>query len=249
MTAERSAFTADYIHIDRALRVRWPAFRALEDEMRAFLPASPESFQPQGEIELARLRSLNPRIPDEVLKSFVARQIELRSDSDLQFHLRFEESFMTEYVSVVVLSHALCEALINAVLALGLVKTNSSRLFVVLEKASIKDKWIVCPRTFVPTYEFPKGTKLYETLDRICKLRNALVHYKVEIEADGRTVMDGSRFERRPYAEEVKWLRRFFSLPYDLAEFSQNAIPGEPFALMFPRGEIDRAHDAARDQP
>jgi hypothetical protein len=44
------------------------------------------------------------------------------------------------------LSHALCEAAINAILALGLTQTNSQELFAGVEKKNIIYKWLYLNR-------------------------------------------------------------------------------------------------------
>ncbi len=66
---------------------------------------------------------------------------------------------------------------------------------------------------------------MHEALIMLARQRNALVHHKIELEINGTKVLEGSGFVRRPYDEEQRWLRRYFSLPYDLADFLRRALP------------------------
>lgn len=242
MSSKNLSHTAHYTYIDEALRARWETFRALEAEMAAFVPRPIDEFIPHRDSEIERLRKLNPDAPVEELASFVERQVRFLASRDWQFHERFGQRHMTEYVTVVVLSHALCEALINAVLAIGLANSESAELFPLLEKADFKQKWLSAPKSFAPAYSFPRGTALHESLTMLCRQRNALVHHKIELKVDGAKVLEGSGFERTPYTEELRWLRRFFSLPYDLADFARKAITGVPLMLLFDRKPIECAH-------
>jgi hypothetical protein len=244
MTLKSFGHTAEYTYIDEALRTRWNTFRTLEEEMAAFEPKPIDDFSLQRDREINRLRILNPDSPIEELMTFVDNQIQFISSPDWQFRERFDRRHMTEYVTVIMLSYALSEALINAVLAIGLANTESLELFPILEKAEFKQKWLVGPKSFVPNYKFPQGTGLHETISMLTRQRNALVHYKIELEVDGIKVLKGSDFKRNRYNEEQRWLRRYFSLPYDLAEFVHKSIGKVPLMLLFDRKpiEADPAH-------
>ncbi len=233
--------TAQYTYIDQALRARWSSFCALEAEMTAFAPRPKEEFRPRRDAEIERLRVLNPSATIEELSAYVDQQFQFIASPDWQFLERFDQRHMNEYVTVILLAHALSEALINAVLAIGLANANSAELFSILEKADFKKKWLYGPKSFCPTYEFPIGTALHETLTMLSRQRNALVHLKIELTVEGKKVFEGSAFERKHYNEELQWLRRYFSLPYDLAEFIRNSIK-EPFLmLLFDRKPIEIA--------
>jgi hypothetical protein len=123
-----------------------------------------------------------------------------------------------------VISHALCEALINAIMAIGLAKAGAPDLFPLIEKNEFKRKWLHGPKCFRPTYQFPHGTALHETLVNLAAKRNTFVHYKIELEIDGKMVFEGSKNNRKDYCDDLKWIRRYFSMPYDLAEMARKAI-------------------------
>lgn len=233
--------TAHYTYIDQALRARWNSFHALETEMVAFEPKPEEEFRPRRDAEVERLRVLNPNATVEQLSTLVDKQFQYIASPDWQFHERFDQRHMTEYVTVIVLAHALSEALINAFLAIGLANAGSPELFSILEKADFKQKWLYGPKSFAPTYEFPTGTALHETLTMLSRQRNALLHLKIELTVEGKKILEGSEFERKHYHEELRWLRRYFSLPYDLAEFIRKSVK-EPFLmLLFDRKPIEVA--------
>jgi hypothetical protein len=238
--------TAHYTYIDEALRARWNAFLALEKDMDSFVPQPSVKFQAQRNAEVERLRLLNPDAPITELAEFVDRQMEFRASDRWQFHERFDRRLMSEYVAVIMLSQALSEALINAILAIGLAHTNSVEVFPLIEKAEFKQKWLVGPKCFAPDYKFPHGGGIHETLSMLSRQRNSLVHHNIELTVDDKKVLDGSGFERRTPAEERRWIRRYFSLPYDLAKFSMDSIREVPFMLLFDRSPVEVAREHFR---
>jgi hypothetical protein len=246
MSSKSFGHTAHYTYIDEALRARWDTLLALEREVAAFVPKPMEEFKPRRDAEVERLQRLNPNTPEAELAAFVDRQIAFLASRDWQFIERFDQRHMTEYVTVVMLSHALSEALINAVLAIGLAHAESVELFPLLEKADFKQKWLFGPKSFSPSYVFPHGGGLHETLTILSRQRNALVHHKIELKVGDKKVLEGSGFERKPHAEEQRWLRRFFSFPYDLAQFVRESIRDVPLMLLFDRKPIEAAPEHGR---
>jgi hypothetical protein len=168
--------TADYSYIDSALKARWASVETFSAEVQDFVPRTVADFSEERASELARLQILNPTSTDASLLEFVDRQIAARASPPIQFHLRFGERIMSEYVTVALLSHALCESAINAILAIGLATANAPELFELLERSDIKDKWCIGPKSFHPAYSLPKGGALYQTLQYLTRQRNALVH-------------------------------------------------------------------------
>jgi len=213
--------------------------------MATFVPRPLSAYAEYRASEIASLGQLNPEKSEALLAEFVDRQISLGFSPGMQFLKKFDDRFMTEYVTVALLSHALCEAAINAILAIGLAHVGSADLFPLLERADVKQKWLFGPKSFAPSYKFPRGTGLYETLTYLTRQRNALVHYKIKLDVNGATVLDGSKFQRRPHAEETRWLRRFFSLPYDLAHYAQEKISSVPLMFFFDRKPIEPAQEHA----
>src|SRR5207249_4736296 len=115
---------------------------------------------------------------------------------------------------------------------------DSVELFHVIEKAELRQKWLFGPKSFAPGYRFPRGTGIHETLTMLSRQRNSLVHQKIELEVGGARLLEGSGIERKPYDEEQRWLLRFFSLPYDLAEFARRSLSGIGLMLLFDRRPI-----------
>lgn len=210
--------SCEYFYIDKALKSLWQPFNDLVKEMDAFVPRPVTDYEPERREMLERLRSLNPEKSDELLlDQFVNPSIDCAASERVQFADQFSDHFMTQYIMVAFLSHALCEAVINAILAIGLAQTNSMDLFPILEKANVKEKWHFGPKSFLPTYELKCGTALSETLSHLIKRRNALVHYKIDLHVGDEVKLKGSKFERLSFQDNIKWMRRFFSLPYDLS--------------------------------
>lgn len=115
MSSESYGHTAHYTYIETALQARWHTFAALEAEMAAFSPRPISDFTDERDKEIARMRALNPSAPAEEMTALVESQIAFRASYEWQFHSRFDERHMADYAAVVMLAHALCEALINAV--------------------------------------------------------------------------------------------------------------------------------------
>jgi hypothetical protein len=232
--------TAEYSYIESALKSRWEPFEHLATEFASFVPREIADFSGERAAELERTKELNPDLTEESSLEFVDQQIAARASLPIQLHLKFGKRVMSEYVTVAFLSHALCEALINAILAIGLSATNNSALFEMLERADIKEKWCIGPKSFHPAYILPKGNSLHQTLQHLTRQRNALVHYKIDLEMQGKPVLRGSRLERGSFKEQIAWIGRFFSLPYDLADHVRKEIPQLPMMLLYDSRPIQR---------
>ena len=143
---------------------------------------------------------------------------------------------------VTVLSQALSEAVINTILAIGLANAGSPELFEMLDKAEFKQKWIIGPKVFSPGYSFRAGSSLHETLVRLAKQRNSLAHSKIDLTVGEDKILGGNLFERLPQSDERRWIKRFFSLPYDLMVFANLALPElSLFGMLNERGPIPQA--------
>jgi hypothetical protein len=206
--------TCEYVLVEMALHSLWRSFVALDREMKAYEPRSWSDFAMERNAEFDRMKQLNPTHTDESLYRLIDQQLSWRLDND--FALTYTDRFMAQYVQVLFVSHALCEAYINAALALGLSATKQHELFTLVERAEIKEKWRIGPQAFLPEYELPKGEALYESLTKLVTQRNALVHHKVEISSEGIVLLQGTSIGRCSFEEYERWERRFFSLPDDL---------------------------------
>lgn len=233
--------TAEYEYINIALKARWQPFCALANEMETFVPRPISDFEDERDKQIAHYRQLNPTLSDESLTDFVDKQIAFTASEHVQFHNLFSDRFMAEYVMVTLLSHALCEAVINAILAIGLAHSNSEALFSLIERAEIKEKWCIAPKCLLESYELPRHTALFETLDRLTKQRNAFVHHKIQLHVNGKKIFEGSKLERQSFPDAVRWLKRYFSLPYDLANYARIKLPGLPIMVLFESSPIKAA--------
>lgn len=238
MPLKQYELAGDVLHLDEALRVQWPSFLALEAEMTAFTPRTPEDFQAAREVELRRLATLNPTTSTEDLAQFLAERFAITARPEIQFATEFSGRLTAQLVTVVVLSHALSEALINAILAIGLANAESADLFELLDRSDFLLKWRHGPKSFHSSYRFPCGTALDETLRALNTNRNALAHPKITLKASGETLLPGKQFNRLSLQTELQWVRRYFSAPYDLANEVRRQIR-EPFiALLLDRRPI-----------
>jgi hypothetical protein len=201
--------------------------------MEAFTPRPILDYQEEQESETQRLHMLNPQSSRESIAWLVAARIEFAASERVLFSNLFSERFMASYVTIVLLAHALCEAAINSILAVGLSKNETSELFPLLERSELREKWRPGPTTYLPTYHLHPGDALSHSLNELVKRRNALVHYKPHIQLDGKTSIRGSKYERIPLQDGTRWIERFFSLPCDLADhFRGHASPANAFFMM-----------------
>jgi hypothetical protein len=209
--------TAEYWFLELALRDRARAFAALDEEMTAFRPLPLEAFQSQREALWNELRPLNPEKTQEDLWRFVDDQIAATASAEMQIWRRFLEPFASETVAIAMIASALCEAIINAILAIGLSAQGKQRLFSILQASDLKEKWTVAPLTMLSRYSLPKDGPLYGTLHELCKRRNALVHSKITISDGDTELVKGSvpvQMSLSPASRKLT--RRFTDLPYEL---------------------------------
>lgn len=239
--------TADFRYIDSALKARWMPFMDMVTELETFVPRTVADFADYRRSELIRLQTLNPNSTEEGLFEFIDGQIHANADPGLQVYIKFGDRIMSEYVTVAFLAHALAEATINALLAIGLATSGAEELFSLLERADIKEKWVAGPKAFHSAYSLPKGSALFQTLQHLTRQRNAFVHYKIELEMDGQKKLEGSRLDRAPLSTQIAWVRRFFSLPYDLAAHARSQLPRIAPLLLYDSNPIQRfaAHAVA----
>lgn len=84
---------------------------------------------------------------------------------------------------------------------------------------------MIAPKAIESSYLFPTGIAIYETLDKLVKKRNSIVHFKPDVFIGDKKILKGSDYDRVSFFEDMKWLRRYFSLPYDLNTFILKAFP------------------------
>ena len=230
--------STDYGYIDFALQAKWPSFIELEKEVLAFAPKTLPDLLAERDAELAKSKPNNPHLTDEQLLAHIDEEAKYMTHPELQAYLRYDQRIMSEYVMVAFLSHALSEAAINALLAVGLATNLTSEVFSVLERAEIVEKWVAGPKAFHASYSLAKGTAMRETLRYLVRQRNALIHSKIELSVSGQLQLKGSKMDRPPQVKRLNWIRRFFSLPYDLTNHARSQIPELHYMLLIDRGSI-----------
>ncbi|MFN0316790.1 MAG: hypothetical protein ACKVQA_17350 [Burkholderiales bacterium] len=214
--------------------------------MDAFRPLPLEAFQPEWQRLWDQMRPNNPGMTDEQLKHFIDSQIAAGRSDQMQYLDAFLEPFAAEAIAITVLSHALVEATINAVLALGLAEVGKSSLFLLLEQANVKHKWTVGPQSFLPNYAFQKADALFEGLSILCRRRNAYVHSKITLrDHDNQVLLPGSLDTGISIDKDARLLlHRFLSLPYDLHQHLLRQV--EDQSLRFFLGTILKEHPDGR---
>ena len=234
------SFSTEFQWIDSALKAQWHGFEELCAEVMRFVPKGIADFSDFRSRELLRLKELNPQMSEEVLLKDIDLQIAANARPELQFYMKFNERIMSPYVTVAFLSHALSEALINTILGIGLGKSLRSDLFEMVERTDVRKKWEVVPKILEPSYAFPKNGCLRETFVHLIRERNAFVHYKIELQVDGVRQLKGSSTHPEPLPQKMDWLRRYFSLPYDLLEFARPQLPWIPVSILRDTDPIQR---------
>lgn len=219
--------SADYIHIENCLKKLWVAFAKLEEDMVSFEPRPRSYFAEMEAAELARLVPLNPDENLDQLRSFVSQQFDFSTSAEWQFHNQFDSEFNVIYIQTVLVSHALIEASVNTICAVGLSYKKNSQLFNLFDRADIKDKWRLAPKAICPEYNLPTDCALYETLGKLTKERNGITHYKIELRDSDEKLLDGTKLDRSGCLARSGWIRRFCSLPFDLVAYVNAQLPFE----------------------
>lgn len=232
MTNEYTA-TAEFENISVALKSFWKPFNELAEEMDSFVPRTLSEFDDERKRRSESTRKLNPNMSDEEIRIDVERKIESSESAEWQFFTRFHNRIMTMDVTVALLAQALCEAEINAILAIGFLENGLADQFVKIEKADIRKKWLEHPKKFCLKYELDKDSELYRTLDHLIAHRNSWMHHKIHLSVGEKNIIEGSRLQGGTYQERMYWLRRYFSLPYDLATHAHSYTQQAMTALMF----------------
>jgi hypothetical protein len=210
--------TASYWFIEIALEAHAKSFSALEARMDAFEPLPMEAFHDEWQRMWDQMRPINKGMSDEDLKRFIDSQFALGKSKQMQYMNAFLKPFTAEMIAITVLSHALVETTINALLALGLENSQKEQLFHMLEKAEVKKKWIFGPQAFLPDYILPKSIALHESLSILCRRRNAYAHSKITLrDGSDQVLLPGSAPHSISINEDSrKLMHRFLTLPYDL---------------------------------
>jgi len=190
----------------------------LQNEVASFVHRPLSDFDDERKRHFENIAQLNPEASEEQVTQWAEKQVASARSPKMQFYSKFADRIMTLYVTVTLLSQALCEAEINAVLAIGFFQNGMADKFNKYQWKEIKEKWLEGPKEFCPSYELSKESALYETLEFMTPQRNAWMHHKIQLSVEDETIIKGSTMHRGSYQEHLYWIGRFFSLPYDLAE-------------------------------
>lgn len=129
----------------------------------------------------------------EDLEHFIECQFESLSELQFSYIRKFYTPFMNHAIPIVILSSALAEALINAIVATGLIETNKSKFFAIFDRLDLREKWRLGPSLFDENLDLDFGSHHFENLKRLLQLRNAFVHSKIDITTtDGKDRIKGT---------------------------------------------------------
>lgn len=229
-----TTYTNDCQLIQLALASHERSFVDLESQMDTYRPLPLEAFEAKWQSLWDRMRPINDELTDDKLRDFIDSQIRIDSSPEMQFTNSFYDKFVTESVSITILAHALIEAAINTILALGLNHVGRLDLFDQLERKNLKHKWATGPKEFLPDYGLSKSGSLYNDLTTICRRRNAYVHAKVDLSnPDGRILLRGSGHKAISLGPQSRrLLHKALELPYSLHDCLLNQVADRSLRFM-----------------
>lgn len=212
--------TADYICLAAALKAQWPIFLKLELDFNSFKPKNFSEFNSNRVQYIEYLTENFSGMTGSELEGFDNERLrDFLANDEHQFFLKFREPITAHLVNVIILAHAFCESIINTYMRISLVELGKEEYFLMVDKCDFKDKWLVAPKLVSSEYCLLKDSGVYETLNQISNQRNALVHTKVQVFTDkGDAFEKCSSFKRRTFKQELCWIRRYYSLPFDLLD-------------------------------
>ena len=229
--------SADHQLISEVLHSLWDEYAKLSTNIDEFRPRTREEFEPDCQARIARLSALNPHMAPAELAE-MARGFVVFSDSE-QIVVKFQRPTERLLIKAVFMSQALCEALINQVLMLGLHEAGISDRFAEWERKGVEEKWVKGPKEFAPGYKFDKSGQLYQTLRELVRKRNNYMHYKPVIEIEGKTIY-GQWPPRHSltFKDVLNQIHRFISLPYDLCMLCSIALNDVSYQILLNRENV-----------
>lgn len=212
------SYSGEIQYLEAALDDQKARLVSLRSAMDSFKPLPMEAFAATRDSELARLKAINKPENWASVEEMNDRNFDFEASEQWQFYRRFEREFPSALVTCTLTAHALCEATINANLAIGLHFSGKAALFNTLENNKLEEKWSSAPLAFCDRYQFPRGGLMYSTLKELVAVRNSLTHQKIHLrDAEGITVTAPRR--KIPIAMEANdrlKLQRFLALPHAL---------------------------------
>jgi hypothetical protein len=228
--------------LEHVLEGLWPQFVALRDEIASDAVRTTVEAQVQYEKWCTQLVCLNPEASDAEIDEEAKRRSGIDKTPEDRVSHRYLGRIMRLYTEVAILSAALCEADINLALAWGLSMLDKEDVFQLIESKSAPEKWLHGPKIVLPDYVLPPGCAEAEALRKLFIERNRLVHPKSTIQKAGKQKLGAKAHKPPKLTELLVWIGRYFSLPFDLADFlrTQPPINGDRFPVMTRRGAIKR---------
>ena len=113
----------------------------------------------------------------EEIKEFDPREEYSQYPPKVAYFYAFSRRIFRSETHIVLISASLVEALANMFYS----ECADSEMFAILERATPIEKWLTLPRLYIPSYSFPKGGKLYNTLKLLISRRNSILHPKPQI--------------------------------------------------------------------
>ena len=224
------SLTTDAYSIDQALAERKKSFLIIVEEMKNFQPLPASHFESQWELK----REMNSFLSDDHWKKMVKKQVDFAVDPTRQFINQFSFRLSAEYIQIVLLSHSLCEATINAILTVGLANKDMEDMIDKVERFNLIEKWSACPKLLDSSYSMPKDKNPYQTLKELCEIRNSYAHPKVDFKSADNKKIVAKRKEakRQTFDKLTKQINDFLKLPYELNMFAINNLKGVHFSLL-----------------
>ncbi|WP_421548415.1 hypothetical protein [Pseudomonas sp. QD4] len=228
--------------LEHVLKGLWPQFIALRDEIKSDATRTSEEARADFVKWRSHLISLNPEASDLEIDEEARRRSGLDKTPEERVSHRYSWRILPLHTEVAIISAALCEAEINLALAWGLSMLDKEDVFQLIESKPTPEKWLHGPKILLPDYVIPPGCAEAETLRRVFSERNRLVHPKSTIQKAGKQTLRASTPKPPKLAELLMWIGRYFSLPFDLADFlrTQPPINGSRFPVLTRRDAIER---------
>lgn len=229
--------------LEHVLKGLWPQFVALRDEITIDATRTTEEASANYEKWRAQLIHLNPGASDVEIDEEAKRRSGIDKTPEERVSHRYLGRILPLYTEIAILSAALCEAEINLALAWGLSMLDKEDVFRLIESKSTPEKWLHGPKIVLLDYVMPTGCAEAEALRKVFSERNRLVHPKSSVQKAGQQKL-GTKAPQPPnLADLLVWIGRYFSLPFDLADFlrTQPPINGDRFPVMTRRDAIERA--------
>ncbi|CAJ0809021.1 hypothetical protein [Ralstonia flaminis] len=237
--------------LEHILKGLWPQFVALREEVKIDAARSTIEARTNYAEWRARLASLNPGAGDLEIDEEAKRQSGINKTPEERVSHRYLMKAIALHTEVAILSAALCEAEINLALAWGLSMLDKEDVFQLIESKPTPDKWLHGPKIMLPGYVIPPGCAEAETLHKLFGERNRLVHPRSTVKKAGQHKL-GTKIPKPPkLVELIAWMGRYFSLPFDLADFlrTQPSINGDRIPVMTRREAIERVPQHTLPRP